>query len=383
MVEPPVSSISRVQDIIEIVERKGIGHPDSIADGVAEAVSRALSKMYIECAGHILHHNVDKVQVVAGQSIAGFGNGEILAPATIIIGGRATSNLDGQQLPTEEVALAAAKEYIAKTCNHIDVEKDVRFEYRAGKGAASLRDIFATKLSNDTSFGIGHAPYSETERLVLETEEFINGPLKRILPETGQDVKVMAVRKVSGIDLTIAVAMIGKLIVDARRYDEVCERVKVEVLKLASTITKQKVSVEVNPERHNGIYYLTRAGFSWEQGDDGAVGRGNRCNGLITPNRPMSLEAVAGKNPVNHIGKLYNLLAFEVASKIYVELGIGVVVKLVGRIDEPVNQPTYSIDFDRDASEESIRRAEQILRKALSNIDELTGRVVQGQVRAF
>ena len=30
---------------IEIVERKGIGHPDSIADGLAESVSRSLCKM--------------------------------------------------------------------------------------------------------------------------------------------------------------------------------------------------------------------------------------------------------------------------------------------------------------------------------------------------
>ncbi|MFB6215515.1 MAG: methionine adenosyltransferase, partial [Candidatus Aenigmatarchaeota archaeon] len=30
----------------ELVERKGVGHPDSISDGVAETVSRELCKEY-------------------------------------------------------------------------------------------------------------------------------------------------------------------------------------------------------------------------------------------------------------------------------------------------------------------------------------------------
>ncbi len=45
--------------------------------------------------------------------------------------------------------------------------------------------------------------------------------------------------------------------------------------------------------------FLTVTGTSAEMGDDGSVGRGNRCNGLITPNRPMSMEATSGKNPID------------------------------------------------------------------------------------
>jgi S-adenosylmethionine synthetase len=59
--------------------------------------------------------------------------------------------------------------------------------------------------------------------------------------------------------------------------------------------------------------YLTVTGLSAESGDDGQVGRGNRVNGLIAPYRPMSLEAAAGKNPVTHVGKLYNIIAMRIA----------------------------------------------------------------------
>ncbi len=54
---------------------------------------------------------------------------------------------------------------------------------------------------------------------------------------------------------------------------------------------------------------------SVEMGDDGATGRGNRGNCLITPMRPMSIEAIAGKNPVNHVGKIYNVIAQQVAEE--------------------------------------------------------------------
>ena len=62
----------------EIVERKGIGHPDSIADGLAEFVSCGLCRMYRERFGRILHHNTDEVEVVGGQSAPRFGGGVVL-----------------------------------------------------------------------------------------------------------------------------------------------------------------------------------------------------------------------------------------------------------------------------------------------------------------
>ncbi len=88
----------------------------------------------------------------------------------------------------------------------------------------------------------------------------------------------------------------------------------------------------------NGCY-LTVTGLSAESGDDGAVGRGNRVNGLITPNRTMTLEAAAGKNPVNHIGKIYSLFSFDLAKKVYDRFGLKNQIKMVGRIGNDLSKP--------------------------------------------
>ena len=92
---------------VEMVERKGIGHPDSLADGVAEAVSRALSKEYLKRYDCIFHHNTDQAEVIAGQSNPKFGGGEILTPQTLLVCGRATTKIDGEDFPVAHIAREA------------------------------------------------------------------------------------------------------------------------------------------------------------------------------------------------------------------------------------------------------------------------------------
>ena len=88
-------------------------------------------------------------------------------------------------------------------------------------------------------------------------------------------------------------------------------------------------------------YYLTVTGTSAEMGDDGSVGRGNRANGLITPNRPMSMEATSGKNPLNHVGKIYNLLSNRMAEDIVKEVeGVQQVhIMILSQIGKPIDHP--------------------------------------------
>jgi S-adenosylmethionine synthetase len=53
---------------VEVVERKGAGHPDTLADGVAEAISRAYSRYCLDGFGAILHHNTDKTSLLGGAA---------------------------------------------------------------------------------------------------------------------------------------------------------------------------------------------------------------------------------------------------------------------------------------------------------------------------
>jgi S-adenosylmethionine synthetase len=344
-VEPLRSTHIESQEI-ELVERKGIGHPDSMADGISESVSRALSRLYLDEFGRILHHNTDETQIVGGASEPKFGGGRVTSPIYILLVGRATTEVDGEKLPFRQVSLDAAKEYVGSICAHLDVDKHVEFDCKIGQGSVDLRGVFEQKqvLANDTSFGVGFAPLSNTERLVLESEKFLTGKLKKKLPALGEDVKVMGYRAGDKVRLTVAAALVDSEIKDAVEYASVCQEIQDKLLEQAAKLTAKPVEVNVNTadDPELGRFYLTVTGLSMEAGDDGSVGRGNRSNGLITPCRPMSLEATAGKNPVNHVGKIYNLLSTLIANDIVKETRGNVKevhVRILSQIGKPVDEP--------------------------------------------
>jgi S-adenosylmethionine synthetase len=342
----PLHTVHIEEQAVELVERKGLGHPDSIADGVSESVSRALCRMYLDEYGKILHHNTDETQVVGGGSEPKFGGGKVTSPIYVLLVGRATTEVNGEKLPYRQVAIDAARAYIHSVCSHLDIDKHVELDCRIGQGSIDLRGVFDQKavLSNDTSFGVGFAPFSDTEQLVLETERFLTTKLKKRMPALGEDVKVMGYRHGDSIHLTVAAALVDSEVANPKEYRSVLEEIHAKLADQASKLTNRPVSIDVNTadDPELGRYYLTVTGLSMEAGDDGSVGRGNRANGLITPCRPMSLEASAGKNPVNHVGKLYNILGNLIAQDIVKEAKGNVRevhVRILSQIGKPVDEP--------------------------------------------
>jgi len=224
---------------VELVERKGIGHPDSVADGLAESVSKSLCKMYIKEYDRILHHNTDETQIVGGQSAPQFGGGSVLEPVYILLVGRATTEVNGERLPYRTVALKAARDYLGTHFPNLDLNNDISLDTRIGRGSVDLTGVYSSKklLANDTSFGVGYAPLSQTEKVVLETERFMNNSLKKKVKGTGEDVKVMASRFNSTISLTIACAMVDKYIDDRDAYISIMEEVNERVKEYANSLT--------------------------------------------------------------------------------------------------------------------------------------------------
>ncbi len=389
-----------VEDIeVELVERKGLGHPDYISDAAAEAASRVLSKLYLERYGQILHHNLDKVLLVGGQAKPVFGGGEVLQPIYIIVAGRATTEVktnDGvDHIPVGPIILRAVKDWIRENFRFLDPDEHLVVDYKIGKGSADLVGIFSEKektpRANDTSFGSGYAPLSTLEKLVFETERLLNsGEVKSRLPAIGEDIKVMGLRDGKKIDLTIAMATISKLVRDRDEYINVKEEARNLVLDLASKIAPDyEVNVHINTGDivEKDILYLTVTGTSSEHGDDGMTGRGNRANGLITPLRPMSLEATAGKNPVNHVGKIYNVVAIDVANKIYREVsGLQeVYVKILSQIGRPIDDPLVA-DVKVKAQKLTPDMKNEIISivdEALANITSYTEKILNGEVMLF
>lgn len=388
---------------VEIVERKGIGHPDSVADGIAESVSKELCKMYIKEFGHVLHHNTDETQIAAGKAAPKFGGGTIIDPSYILLVGRATTEVDDgkniKTLPCKPVAIKAARNYLKNNFPNVDVDSEIIMDARIGLGSDDLTGVYKSSgfHANDTSFGVGYAPYSVTDRLALQTEEFINGALKKKMPETGQDVKVMASRIGKDVTLTVACAMVDRHLTDSDAYISAIEQLKNEVTDNALKIIGGddiNVVVDVNTGDNYdcNVFYLTVTGMSQEMGDDGSVGRGNRCNGLITPYRPMSMEATSGKNPITHIGKIYNILSKIVADEISKEVGpeAEIRVRLLSQIGKPISEPlNASIQILAPGADQSKNiskwksDAESIMEGWLDNIDKVTELIATGKVRTF
>jgi S-adenosylmethionine synthetase len=327
---------------VEIVERKGLGHPDTLCDALAEELSRSLSRFSLERFGMVLHHNVDKVLLWGGAARPAFGGGEVLAPFEVFLSGRATGEWQGVRIPVEELALEGSRRLLGGRLHALDAEKHVRVHCLARPGAAELVHVHRRARANDTSCGVGYAPLSTLERLVLRVERELSA-LGRTRPEVGEDVKVMGVRRGDRIRLTVACAFVGRHCADLADYLARKQCVADLVRDLARRETDLEAEVEVNtgddPEQHS--VYLTVTGTSAEAGDDGQAGRGNRVNGLITPYRPMTLESVAGKNPVTHVGKLYNFAAGLVCASLVDELPdvreaeCRIVSQIGRRVDDP------------------------------------------------
>ncbi|WP_435154227.1 methionine adenosyltransferase [Haladaptatus sp. DFWS20] len=392
-VEPIDRRAVEDQDI-EIVERKGIGHPDSICDGIAEAISSALSQAYLDRVGKVLHYNTDETQLVAGSSNPQFGGGEMVEPIYILLTGRATKEYEGTKIPTDTIALEAARDYLNENIPELDVGTDVILDVKLGEGSGDLQSVFSEEnatvpMANDTSFGVGHAPLSETEEIVLNAENRLNNEFVADYPALGPDVKIMGKRERDTIDVTVAAAMVDTYIDDRADYDEMVENVRDYVHVVAEEYTDRDVNVHVNTADDDDSIYLTTTGTSAEMGDDGSVGRGNRANGLITPNRSMSMEATSGKNPVNHIGKIYNLLSTSIAETVVAEVdGIrDMRVRLLSQIGRPIDKPHVADAQVVTEAGVSLADIEEdivaIMDEELANVTDITERAVNGDVTTF
>ncbi|MHC4470691.1 MAG: methionine adenosyltransferase [Planctomycetota bacterium] len=375
---------------MEIVERKGVGHPDSLCDIAAEELSLALCRHYLDRFGRILHHNVDKVALVGGRSRSLFGDGRVTAPIRLIFIGRAADHLGRERVPVKDIAVETGRKVFSEILPHLDVDKDLTIDCRIRPGSADLvanYDRDGLPASNDTSLGVGFAPFTETENVVLKVEGFLNGKkMSKKHLEWGQDIKVMGTRVGKSLNLTVALAFVSRHVPDLDFYLESREQARKEILRFAAKHTSLDLSVDVNRADvvEDGLVYLTVTGTSAESGDDGQVGRGNRPNGIITPYRPMTLEAAAGKNPTTHVGKIYNLAAWSIAQRLARREGIDDVhVYLVSAIGSPVNEPrALEIRARSSLGKKDLRAAgRKVAKKALKEMPLLWQKLLAGKHR--
>ena len=371
---PPISKRR-----VEVVERKGLGHPDTICDSLVEAVAVDLNRMYLDRLGAIAHYNVDKALLIAGQCRAWFGGGQVTRPVQFVLGDRATFEVDGTELPTEETARGAIDRWLAQHLPRLRPHVETRVAL--APGSAQLRNIFGAEaravLSNDTSGACGYAPLSATEAIVLAVEQFLNGAdFKARCPDTGQDVKVLGQREDDRLSLTVAMPMLAEAVPSEKAYfrrkeeivDSLAQRFRDAPFKLAWQLN----NLDEAGRGREGVY-LTVTGTSAEDADSGQVGRGNRVNGLIAFSRPNGGEAAAGKNAMAHAGKIYSVLSHQLAHRIHASTpGLAeTYVHLVARIGEPIDRPWVGVQVILDRG------------VALANVEPAIRQTVQAETQGL
>jgi len=378
---------------VEVVERKGLGHPDYICDSIMNQVSVNLCREYLDRFGVIMHHNIDKGMLIAGEVKTKFGGGVILKTMRIIFGDRATFEVEGETVDVNNIAIDAAKQWINENLRFVNSDS-INYQVEIARGSAELTDIFKRRDTilgaNDTSAAVGYAPMTSTENLVLDTERYLNSrDFKKRFPESGEDIKVMGLRERNNIILMIADPLIDRFIGSESEYFRKKDELQEEIRSYVVEKTEFKPSIFLNTldrqGRGMGGIYLTVTGTSAEDADSGQVGRGNRVNGIIPLNRPVSSEAAAGKNPVSHVGKIYNVLSHRIANEIYVNVPDikEVYVWLLSQIGEPIDQPKIAaaqVIMERGTLGSVEKEVNEVIDRELSNIQEFCMELAYGKI---
>ncbi len=343
----------------EFVERKGLGHPDTICDLLAEGLAQDLAHHGLERYGALRHFNVDKALLSAGEVRLGggpdgpFGGGEVVRPSRIVLAGKVDAR-DG--MPPLGPLTRAAYARLAAILPWADLPGDYAIELWLQPSSADLLPLLTrgarpseqgAPLANDTSFAVVSLPRSALEAAVHGVEHALAVAGRSAGLPLGADIKVMGARQGHDVTVTVAAAVRARDVVDHEAYRRLKEAVRgiaddaVRAAFRARGRRLDRLEVHVNQaDLEPDGAYLTLTGSSAEAGDDGQVGRGNRVGGLITPHRSMSLEAACGKHPLGHVGKLYHALAWNAAEAVAGLPGVeGATVRMLSRIGRPVDRP--------------------------------------------
>lgn len=403
-----ITSVPHLGELeVEVVERKGIGHPDTIADALAENLSVAYSHYTLEHFGVILHHNFDKLSVLGGTTEVDFGEGKLTSPIRVILNGRVSIRFAGKDIPIRDILeLETHRFFSALFGDSIDAERDVEIYWfvssasspgKTKRTTGTRANIFTPRnisevkgydllLNNDTSMGCGYAPLSLIEVMVLTLEDKLNSSaMKQKHPWLGTDIKVMSVRVRNQCGVTICLPQIARYVSSLDVYQDNLTAIRLIIKTALEELLPSihtTLSTNMRDNLAQGDVYLTVIGSSIESGDEGVVGRGNRINGIITPLRPINLEGACGKNPKYWTGKLYNVAARTIAERLYGETQSACEVFLVSQTGQPVIEPWHTLVSTAETSLDE-KHIERIVEEELTHIPQITEALLERKVRLY
>lgn len=392
----------------EIIERKGMGHPDTLADALAEKLSVEYSKYTYKKFGAILHHNFDKLGLLGGASFVTFNKGHMTKPIRVLINGRISTKFGDESILYKQMMTKWIQDFFSEKLPEINVTKDLEYHFNISnesspgkteekksesgtrkywfepRGLFDLQEL-KSLVSNDTSVGVGYSPSSELEKFILEIELTLNSSEYKINNRwLGSDIKIMGFRHKKNYHITLCIPQIANYVKDVSEYKNNLEKVRELIKNIAQKYNIDNLDLNINTRDKYDLceLYLTATGSSIESGDEGLVGRGNRVNGCITLNKPMSMEGACGKNPVYHIGKLYYLAAFEISKKINEKFDIHNEVYLISQSGRKLTDPWLTIVVVPDNFQLS-SDFEELISEELSKIPEITQKILEEKMKLY
>lgn len=353
---------------IEAVERKGVGHPDSLADALANEVSVAFSRHCLDQFGVILHHNTDKLYIGGGNFLSDFGSYQRMQPISVRTNGRMSNMFAGKHIDVESIQQNAIWRYLSKVLPNLS-PKDVaiipnttsyhRVSYRfAPKDRGDIPHTVSLK-ANDTSFCVSHWPPTITESVTYRLERYFwkeeEGFAIPRFPEIGQDIKVFILRKEKHLEITLCVPTISRYTRSHRHYCDLVRQHESNLRNLAEQIADTSefvVSLHVNPQENP---YMLGIGSCIECGEEGLVGRGNTIMGIISSHRTHTQESWAGKNPVYHTGRVLGYLTAKLARAISTRLQVKCSVSTMTQCGGSLIPPEFlNVSVDRTVDQHDI-----------------------------
>lgn len=339
-------------ELFEVVERKGVGHPDSLADALANEISITYSRHCLNTIGVIPHHNIDKLYIGAGHYRSDYGVCERLAPIIVRVNGRISSVFGDTHLNVEELQITAVRNYVRQvlpmvTDDDLLIEPNATQHTKASfwftpRNMSDIPDATSPK-ANDTSVCIGHWPPTPTESLTYQLERYfwteVNGNAVPRFPAIGQDIKVMTVRSGELLEATLCVPAMSKHTTSYAAYRELMTGHEKNLQVFADTLLEGsglRPTIRVNPYQRQ---YMLGLGSCIECGEEGMIGRGNNINGVISTHRMHTLESWAGKNPVYHTGRVYGFMTAKLARSISERFSVKCTVTVVTRCGDTLFPP--------------------------------------------
>lgn len=397
----------------EVVERKFRGHPDSLADMIAQSFAQkyifhAWDKFPELERRYFPNFSADKVTLAGASS--SFENTQITikSPVHALLIGKITQNIGDVDMGVNDLFKSSIED-VMSTCLHTDtykqhIERQMYAVNLAGVDRGqhfynpqTVSDLI-TILQNETYatstvYVVAYAPLSVTEKLTIFLDNFTNSPeFADSFPAIGSDIKALVRRNGSEFDISLCLPVRPEITSTIDGYNsvvksatETIEVVILNYLKNSGLIyTNPKIRMHVNTKDTESKKYFAVWGTALSKGDIGAVGRGNRQQGFISGIRPSTGEAISGKNPYHFSGVIYQIVADNISNEIFIKTGLKNIVYVTANNGDSLKNPSL-VDVLLESSNPSYKTIiDEIIHNTLNNLDVLrTEYIVTDPIERF